>query len=1125
MEVRELPFVSQQFEIGLRQPNNQTFNEMIQAGQEIYIQKLHSTNEDVLVLEDRHWPVVGLNDQNKRLLETLLFENRSRLCWVDVSFPKNQDPSEIYIKGRSFIRHHVLTNNDQQFVIGISDWVFDDLHKLFFKKENRDRQRVVEWLRNEFIISSKAGPCFLISSGDPSNFNLEVNSFRLHGRKIALIIDRTGGYLKIERIIRSQRANPEQAVILMQGELAFHDISVAFKMEKTGLTELDAIIQQSAGSYLGIWKEYNQIERTILQDRARQAGWLDYKKIWPIPEGWRLEINKQPGNARRLEEFGSMEEIDLEVASELPKEMQLEEEEEITSDDDGEIPSPVSLLSKEVTGMPVKCVGIDAERMTIDIRLSDVEDERVPPELGVLFVSVSGDRYRLRRREFAWQRVRFMQNPIPGLGFLLEQSLKFLTRDYKARKISSKDLRKYFEVEPTDRQRMAIQAAINTPDIALIQGPPGTGKTRVITALNKALSDEQSFVDNKPGSILLTSYQHDAVENVAGLSSVYGLPAIKIGNRRTKDKSYDPSTAWRKKLVEELLNDPQRQITTPVRDVYNRVKVLMIGYVKSPPDAKVTGQILRDVLSASLDYISLELRDSLIELIHQVEMNIAHRNFAEDAENQTIVQATRRLRIEQDSFNDDGARNALILKNRLKNLTWVLPDDLEILSTAADWVDDENLPPFLPKLADLQARILDRYIKATPLDKAGLVNADVERILTLIIEALYQYSCDHPDNAAELVTQRFIFDLENDPQGAFKTLESYSFVLAATCQQSVGQSMQRRRRDEPKESNLDFDTVIVDEASRSNPLDLLIPLSLARRRIILVGDHRQLPHMLEPSVEKKLNQSSNETQDYLRMSLFERLFRHLQDLQKQDGITRTITLDRQYRMHPILGEFVSDTFYKPHGEGFHSDHLNPIDYSHEVHDYLGKVAVWKHLSNTKGSERGGQSKFRVVEARWIASETRKILDTHPHYSVGIITFYSTQVQQILKEMAIEEIGLTEQVDGIHQIKSIFLHTSDGEERLRVGIVDAFQGKEFDIVLLSLVRSNGQVADDEASLRRKYGFLTLENRLCVAMSRQKKLLIVVGDADMLTSQMADKAVHGLVAFHQLCGGDHGIRISA
>jgi superfamily I DNA and/or RNA helicase len=93
-------------------------------------------------------------------------------------------------------------------------------------------------------------------------------------------------------------------------------------------------------------------------------------------------------------------------------------------------------------------------------------------------------------------------------------------------------------------------------------------------------------------------------------------------------------------------------------------------------------------------------------------------------------------------------------------------------------------------------------------------------------------------------------------------------------------------------------------------------------------------------------------------------------------------------------------------------------------------------------------------------------------------------------------------------------------------VDAFQGKEFDIVLLSLVRSNDQVADinDEATWRRKYGFLTLENRLCVAMSRQKRLLIVVGDADMVTGAVAEKAIRGLIAFLQLSGGSYGLRIS-
>ena len=102
-----------------------------------------------------------------------------------------------------------------------------------------------------------------------------------------------------------------------------------------------------------------------------------------------------------------------------------------------------------------------------------------------------------------------------------------------------------------------------------------------------------------------------------------------------------------------------------------------------------------------------------------------------------------------------------------------------------------------------------------------------------------------------------------------------------------------------------------------------------------------------------------------------------------------------------------------------------------------------------------------------------------------------------------------------------------EERFRVGTVDAFQGKEFDIVLLSVVRSNRQPmpaendADAfEAAANRKYGHLRLSNRMNVAMSRQRSLLIAIGDKAMAESPGSDKAVPAMHAFLELCKGGHG-----
>ena len=322
-----------------------------------------------------------------------------------------------------------------------------------------------------------------------------------------------------------------------------------------------------------------------------------------------------------------------------------------------------------------------------------------------------------------------------------------------------------------------------------------------------------------------------------------------------------------------------------------------------------------------------------------------------------------------------------------------------------------------------------------------------------------------------------------------------------------------------------FENVVIDEAARVHPLDLLIPMAQAERRIILVGDHRQLPHLLEPDVERELQQSvEGAQQDALHQSLFERLFRILQEREQRDGIRRVVTLDRQYRMHPVLGTFVSDTFYAAHNprEAFGSGRPAE-DFVHDLPGYEGAVAAWLDVPHALGGERGRQSKFRPVEAREVAREAQRLLNARADLSVGVISFYAEQVREIYRQM--EDLGLTQR----DEENELTIHPdyretygADGRprERLRVGTVDAFQGMEFDVVLLSATRSNTLPATTPAQQRRRYGHLTLENRLCVAMSRQQRLLIVVGDVGMISAPDEDSAVPALDHFHALCKGPHG-----
>jgi superfamily I DNA and/or RNA helicase len=120
----------------------------------------------------------------------------------------------------------------------------------------------------------------------------------------------------------------------------------------------------------------------------------------------------------------------------------------------------------------------------------------------------------------------------------------------------------------------------------------------------------------------------------------------------------------------------------------------------------------------------------------------------------------------------------------------------------------------------------------------------------------------------------------------------------------------------------------------------------------------------------------------------------------------------------------------------------------------------------------------------------------------------------LYEEAMKSGFVTRGTDDSFEITKEYKTTTDGRERLRIGTVDSFQGKEFDIIILSTVRSNELPPDNvtEKAARSAFGFLTLENRLNVAFSRAQKLLIVVGDGNMFNNELAKTYVEGLHEFY-------------
>ena len=330
---------------------------------------------------------------------------------------------------------------------------------------------------------------------------------------------------------------------------------------------------------------------------------------------------------------------------------------------------------------------------------------------------------------------------------------------------------------------------------------------------------------------------------------------------------------------------------------------------------------------------------------------------------------------------------------------------------------------------------------------------------------------------------------------------------------------------------ISFDTVVIDEAARANPLDLFVPMAMATRRIVLVGDDRQLPHLLEPDIEEGVAAEHNLTdvqRKAFETSLFERLRIQLQRLESADGIQRVVMLDTQFRMHPVLGDFISKNFYESVGMEVLMSGRKAEEFAHQLPGYVGKVCAWLDVPAALGSERKqGSSRSREVEAEAVANEVFRLLQAgEKDLSIGVITFYSAQSSTIMQ--ALEQLGVMSKTSEGYQPVAEYRLNSNGEERLRIGTVDAFQGKEFDVVLLSNVRSSARKVSANSEnpeqrdkqLNGKYGFLRLANRMNVAMSRQRKLLIVVGDLSMTDGEEAQEAIPALVNFVELCRGAYG-----
>jgi superfamily I DNA and/or RNA helicase len=298
----------------------------------------------------------------------------------------------------------------------------------------------------------------------------------------------------------------------------------------------------------------------------------------------------------------------------------------------------------------------------------------------------------------------------------------------------------------------------------------------------------------------------------------------------------------------------------------------------------------------------------------------------------------------------------------------------------------------------------------------------------------------------------------------------------------------------------------MDEASKATPPELALPVLYGKKSII-VGDHRQLPPMIDGEEIKDLLISIGEkalaktlSHKEFETSQFERLF---------VSIDKSIkgTFDTQYRMHPAINDAISQ-FYKddeglncglPLEETYHNSfdkwdsRYHGLQFKHiitpETH------TIWVNVTTPEIQEGTSRVNFGEIKAidniltvlknsegkyefdKWLSNKSLE------EKQIGLISFYGKQIHYINK----------------------MLKEKHTDVPIRLSTVDRFQGMERNIIIVSLVRSNklaslqGQQPDDIYGklgypLQESLGFAESPNRLNVALSRARRLLIVVGNSE-------------------------------
>ena len=259
-------------------------------------------------------------------------------------------------------------------------------------------------------------------------------------------------------------------------------------------------------------------------------------------------------------------------------------------------------------------------------------------------------------------------------------------------------------------------------------------------------------------------------------------------------------------------------------------------------------------------------------------------------------------------------------------------------------------------------------------------------------------------------------------------------------------------------------------------------------KFILIGDHKQLPAVVQQQDTLEAEETNNSLKDIHLLSCANSLFERLILTERAAGRTDFIgTLHKQGRMHPDIADFANRKFYA-------REQLECVPLAHQLEQTLAyneasedetddvlKAHRMIFIPSKPCRQLNLSEKVNTEEARIITDLLRRLYrqlgnNFDPQKSVGVIVPYRNQIAMIRKE--IEKLGIPEL------------------EEISIDTVERYQGSQRDIILYSFtIQSRYQLDFLTANTFYEDG-QPIDRKLNVAITRARKQLILTGNEPTL-----------------------------